>query len=171
MEILDIAVKKKDIRSILEKYLHTEDILIDRITPLFAPVYFIEVEIKIKRAFGLAPRILNHNFLVNASTAELFRVPSCPGVCSAHPPLGMLAPRLMDPARAERSALQVSMRHTTRYYKFFWRPEMTVRNIMDLYVLMWAVDMGKPQNPGNILVNAYSGQVAATPAVFLQKAD
>lgn len=170
MEILDIAVRKRDIRSILEKHLRTEDVLIDRITPLFAPVYFIEIETKIKRAFGLAPRILNHNFLVNASTAELFRVPACPGVCSAHPPMKMLAPRLMDPARAERSALQFSMRHTTRYYKFFWRPEMTVSNIMDLYVLMWAVDMGNPRKPGNLLVNAYSGQVTATPVAFLQKA-
>lgn len=171
MEILDIAVRKRDIRSILEKHLHTTDIIVERVNPLFAPVYFIEIETKIKRAFGLAPRVLNHNFLVNASTAELFRVPSCPGMSTAHPPMRLLAPGLLDPARAERSALQVSLRHTTRYYKFFWRPEMKVVNTKNLYVLMWAVDMGGPQKPENLLVNAYSGQVSVTPAAFLQAAE
>ncbi len=169
MKILEIAVKKEEIPVVIEKYFRSEDVVSKAIFPCFAPVRYFEIETKIKRAFGLEPRIIKQRFFVNMTTGEIFRVPSRPETTDAVPSGDFIAPALIAEERVEKQVLQLSMRHVTRYYRFFWRPEVTVTAREEMHIMLWAVEMEHPAKPSSLFINAYSGQVSKVPANLLSE--
>jgi len=169
MKILEIAVKKEEIPVVLEKYFRSENVVAKDMFPCLAPVSYFEIETRIKRAFGLEPRIITQRFFVNMTTGEIFRVPSRPETADAAPSGEFMAPALVAENRVEKQVLQLSMRHVTRYYKFFWRPEAVVTAREEMHILLWAVEMEHPAKPSSLFINAYSGQVSKVPVNLLSE--
>lgn len=160
MEILTVVVTKEMIPSVITKNLSCKECEITNVTNLVEPMQFIELEIRIKRAFGLPPRVIPQNYMVDLRTGTMFRVKGTPEQTDfEYLDYTILQPTLSS-EEASNAVRTTAFKYATRAYKFFWKPDIVITNQEKFHLLIWEVKYSTEKQDGTFWINSYTGQVS-----------
>lgn len=160
MEILTVELKKEMIPSVITDNLSCKKCKIQTLKHLMEPMQFIALEIRIKRAFGLHPRIIPQNYMVDLRTGSMFRSKSAPELALFNSPDYTTLPPVLSSEEICNSVKKTAFKYATRAYKFFWEPDIVVTKQENFHLLLWEVEYCTEKQNGIFWINSYTGQVS-----------
>ncbi|RQD67633.1 MAG: hypothetical protein D5S00_10105 [Tindallia sp. MSAO_Bac2] len=135
------------------------DFEIKRVEEVNIPYYILHVEMSIKRAFGLKPKVIEHVYWVNAIDGEMIRTKEEPEYESINS--GRLMKQQLNKKQCAKIAEEQAFKHVTRFYKSFWTPEISVEEKEHICIGYWmfVLKFENKEEEKILLVNTFSGDV------------
>lgn len=137
------------------------DFKITNIEEILYPYYLINNIIKIKRAFGLKPKVIEHLYWVDAVDGSMLRTREVPELEEIIQ--GEIISRKLDVKKCMELAKDNAFKHVMRFYKSFWTPKVQAEKIEEAYIPFWKVKVNYKTSGANkekiILINAFSGKI------------
>lgn len=162
MERIKQVIKQEEAEKILNQYAAQKNkgsFEIFHVEEANIPYYLLNVEMRIKRAFGLKPKVIEHVYWVNAVDGEMIRTKEEP----EKEPIqtGTVIEQRLDRKKCFQIAEDQAFKHATRFYKSFWSPEIIVKEKEHLCIPYWvfSVKFENTEQEKRILINSYSGDV------------
>jgi len=160
MEILPVELSKEMIPSIIAKHLSCKNCTIKDVNYLIEHLQFVELVIKIKRAFGLKPRTIPQNYIVNLRTGTINRIHSLPELTKLDIPHYVPLKPVLRKEDVISIVKKTAFKYATRAYKFFWEPEIIIKRQETLQLLIWQVNCFAETENKVLWINSYTGQVS-----------
>lgn len=131
---------------------HTEQVNI--------PYYILQIDMSIKRAFGLKPKVIQHVYWVNTIDGTMIRTKENPEKELLES--GKVVPQQLSRKQCFKIAEDQAFKHVTRFYKSFWMPELELKEKDHLCIGYWkfTVKFQQKEEDQIILINSFSGDVA-----------
>ena len=123
------------------------------------PYYILRIEMRIKRAFGLKPKIIEHTYWVNTIDGEMIRTKENPEKEPVQS--GTVMNQKLSRKKCYKIAEDQAFKHVTRFYKSFWTPELVLeeKDCLCIGYWMFTVKFENKDQDQIILINSFSGDV------------
>ncbi|WP_093314012.1 hypothetical protein [Tindallia californiensis] len=162
MNRIKTMIDKKEAMNIVNTFMdkkRKEAFEIQNVEAVHIPFHILRVEMRIKRAFGLKPKIIEHLYWVNSIDGEVIRTKEDPETEQIQ------EGKQMNPRLSRKQCFQIAeeqgFKHVTRFYKSFWTPEIQVEEKEHVAIGYWQCDLKleKNEKPLTLLINRFSGDV------------
>ncbi len=162
MDRIKSMIDQEEAASVLKQYAVKKkkgDFEIMKVEEVNIPFYILRVEMSIKRAFGLKPKVIEHIYWINAIDGEIIRTKEEPEIESIYN--GRKMKERLNRNECFKIAEEQAFKHVTRFYKSFWAPEISVEEKELLYIGYWmfALAFENKEEKQILLVNTFSGDV------------
>ncbi|MDD2573950.1 MAG: hypothetical protein WCS98_03555 [Bacillota bacterium] len=124
------------------------------------PYYVYNNRISIKRGFKLKPRIIEHLYWVNTLDGSLIRTKDIPDL-DVFENESIQQPKL-DKEKCERLSRENAYKHTIRFYKTFWTPNIEAEYKGKIYIPFWniVVCLTNKNEQHTYAINSFSGEIS-----------
>lgn len=163
MKRIKAYVDQDEAMRLLQKYMEKkkkDSFNIIDIQEIHYPHYILNNKIKIKRAFGLKPKVIEHMYWINSVTGEILRSKEAPKE-TEYIHSGKIAEIKLNKKACEKIASDSALKHASRFYKSFWVPEIEVEEKLHACLSNWVLTL-KYDVKGNeevFAVDSFSGGV------------
>lgn len=126
---------------------------------IYNPYYIFNNIIRIKRAFGLKPKVIEHIYWVDAVSGAMVRSAELPEIEEFN------GTRYLKEIFSKEECVTFSrenaLKHAARFYKSFWFPEVDVEKKGYVYLLYWCITVNyeNSNESKKFLVNSYNGDI------------
>lgn len=125
----------------------------------FQPHYLFMLDVKVKRGFGLGPRLLTLYFWVNALTGEVLRTKDLPELTDSDVALDAYQGPLLTKNEAETIAHRAALDYSIRWYRTFWLPDVSTKEWQIVLLPYYLVECTRSDGKILLEVNAFSGGI------------
>lgn len=156
-------VDQNEAEKLLKKYIDKKrkgSFEIVSVEEIHYPYYILNNIIKIKRAFGLKPKIIEHMYWVNSVTGEILRSKEMPEE-TEEIDSGKIIKAQLNINKCKKIASDNALKHATRFYKSFWVPEIEIEEKLHAYLSSWifTLKFDEKGNQETLAVDSFSGAV------------
>lgn len=127
---------------------------------ILCPYFVFNNRISLKRAFKLKPRIIEHLYWVNAVDGSLIRTKDIPELHKCEN--GNVQQVQINKEKCRMLSRENAFKHTIRFYKTFWAPEIEAEYKGEIYIPFWNTDihLADENKQQTFIINGFSGTIS-----------